>query len=203
MRLYHFLGVDYAIDDLKKKRIKISYIEDLNDPYEFMGFYGADEKTHKCLLSFKKQMDTKYGIICCSDNWSEPLLWSHYAKKHSGVAFAFDVDDDICSPVKYVSERLVFDYAKRNVMEMMLIKYERWRYENEYRVFADVDNRDAGLSFCSLTNVQGIVLREVIIGIRCDAENRKKILELQNDWNNQVTIVEAIMHPTKYEIIPK
>ncbi|MDW9570209.1 DUF2971 domain-containing protein [Sinorhizobium meliloti] len=32
-----------------------------------------------------------YGIVCLSDNWQHPMMWSHYADRHRGICLAFDV----------------------------------------------------------------------------------------------------------------
>lgn len=35
VRLYDFLRADRALDNLSKRRIKVSTLDDLNDPFEF------------------------------------------------------------------------------------------------------------------------------------------------------------------------
>jgi hypothetical protein len=37
MRVYHFLPERWAIEDLVKKRLKVSLLDDLNDPFELKG----------------------------------------------------------------------------------------------------------------------------------------------------------------------
>jgi hypothetical protein len=34
IRVYHFLPAKYALDDIEKQRLKISEIDQLNDPFE-------------------------------------------------------------------------------------------------------------------------------------------------------------------------
>ncbi len=36
MRLYHFFSEKYALEALRNKRIKVSIINELNDPFEFL-----------------------------------------------------------------------------------------------------------------------------------------------------------------------
>ena len=38
MRLYHFLSAENALDDLTNRRIKLSQIDDLNNPFELWCF---------------------------------------------------------------------------------------------------------------------------------------------------------------------
>ncbi|MGH9611570.1 MAG: hypothetical protein ACRD4P_00670 [Bryobacteraceae bacterium] len=35
---FHFICEKYGLDDIKNRRLKISQIQDLNDPFEFLGF---------------------------------------------------------------------------------------------------------------------------------------------------------------------
>ena len=37
MRVYHFISAEYALDDLRKRRLKVSFLEDMNDPFELLG----------------------------------------------------------------------------------------------------------------------------------------------------------------------
>jgi len=50
MRFYHFLSQKYALKALKKKRLKLSVIDKLNDPFEFnAGFQDANSKFGKII----------------------------------------------------------------------------------------------------------------------------------------------------------
>jgi hypothetical protein len=44
MRLYHFLSATNALDDLTRRRIKLSQIDDLNDPFELWYSAQGDRK---------------------------------------------------------------------------------------------------------------------------------------------------------------
>jgi hypothetical protein len=37
MRLYYFLDKTYGLEDISKRRLKISLLNDLNDPFELFG----------------------------------------------------------------------------------------------------------------------------------------------------------------------
>jgi hypothetical protein len=76
--------------------------------------------------------------------------------------------------VTYVSERLranpaamISDgpRAEAHVMEILTTKFEHWRYEDEYRVFPELRDRDpTGLYFLEFGDQ--VALREVIVGHR-------------------------------------
>jgi hypothetical protein len=44
MRVYHFLPKRWAIKDIVKKRLKVSLLDDLNDPFELMGIHVKDRR---------------------------------------------------------------------------------------------------------------------------------------------------------------
>jgi hypothetical protein len=36
IRVYHFVGAEYGLDDIRRRRLKIATIDDLNDPFELL-----------------------------------------------------------------------------------------------------------------------------------------------------------------------
>ncbi len=49
MRVYHFLPTVHALDDIEKKRIRISEIDQLNDPFELWCVSQEDERIRPAL----------------------------------------------------------------------------------------------------------------------------------------------------------
>jgi hypothetical protein len=41
MRLYHYLEANWALDDIRRRRLKVSYIPNMNDPYELKSARSA------------------------------------------------------------------------------------------------------------------------------------------------------------------
>lgn len=39
-------------------------------------------------------MNAPYGVICLSEYYQDPMLWSHYSDGCRGVAFVFEIPDD-------------------------------------------------------------------------------------------------------------
>ena len=50
MRVYHFINKQYGLEAVREKRLKVSRINNLNDPFEFM---GADLSN----LEFRENME--------------------------------------------------------------------------------------------------------------------------------------------------
>ena len=47
MGVYHLLCAQYALDDLKKQRLKVSLFADLNDPFELLSVELSDRAIRK------------------------------------------------------------------------------------------------------------------------------------------------------------
>lgn len=90
MRVYKYLSIEYAIDDLIKHRLKIAEYHDMNDPFELHGCFVRDPLFEKI-----RQFASGHGVLCFSTSDSEPLLWSHYAEKYRGCCISFDIDESV------------------------------------------------------------------------------------------------------------
>ena len=66
MRVYHFLPANWALDDIRRKRIKISVIDELNDPFELWCVEQPDKRLRQALRGFKAEMVARFGMICFS-----------------------------------------------------------------------------------------------------------------------------------------
>lgn len=45
MRVYHFLDRKYGLDDIRRRRLKIATLDDLNDPFEMLAMTLTATKT--------------------------------------------------------------------------------------------------------------------------------------------------------------
>lgn len=62
MKLFHFLSAQNAISDIALKRIKISRIGQLNDPFEILAADLADPRNKAALENWKNKLDEKLGL---------------------------------------------------------------------------------------------------------------------------------------------
>ena len=169
VRLYHFLSADHALDDIAQKRLKISQIQQLNDPFELWCVYQKDRRLRDALRAYKDQMATRFGVLCFSRHWHNPVLWSHYADRHRGVCLGFDIDSRSAKPVAYQSERprLRIPPSTLDANQLLYTKFLDWQYEEEWRSWIQIDERDpaTGLYFYNFDSC--VRLREVIVGPLC------------------------------------
>lgn len=140
---YHFLSSEHAIINLRKECIKVSLIDELNDPFELLPYLRYKElEKRKLYYNIRRAVSKNYGLLCFSKKWEEPLLWGHYADKHKGVAIGFEILKDEIFEVEYSSEpkRTKFELTNNReeneklFLDLAKTKYEKWSYEEEHRI---------------------------------------------------------------------
>jgi hypothetical protein len=192
MRLYHFLSAENALDDLKNKRVKISIIEKLNDPFEFQaGFVKPNRTLREQFSKFKTNISKEFGIFCCSKTWQNPLLWSHYASKHTGIALGLNMPDSKATNVTYSKDRPLFtsdSLSKKSdnteyLEKLSKTKLSSWSYEEDVRFIYPLNTLqfDNGHYFNNFDDQ--MILEEVIIGCKSDI-TKNKILTVLNGYKN-------------------
>jgi hypothetical protein len=176
MRAYHLLSEKYALDDLRQRRLKVSRLEDMNDPFELLGIRLKKKEHRDAMRGFKADMDRFCGALCFSRSWGHPMIWSHYADKHRGICLGFDVPEDKAIPISYNAERLEFDLERQLSkatrdeklgLKLLTTKFEGWKYEDEVRLVVSIENEttlEAGMHFFNFG--PELKLREVIVGAR-------------------------------------
>ncbi len=164
-RAYHFLPSHYALDDLRNRRLKIARLDDLNDPFDLWSVSQPDARVRRELRERKPTLARMFGMVSFSLSWQNPLLWSHYADRHRGIALGFDINPDKLKTVRYVAERPILKEVNELFVDHLLYtKYLDWKYEQEVRVFTSLEETDAatGLYFSPFSD--DCVLKEVIVG---------------------------------------
>ena len=171
MRVYHFLGAKYGLGAVRKRRLKASLLNELNDPFELLGIDLSDEGLRRAMERTKDQLSASKALHCFSMEWTNPVLWSHYADKHRGICLGFDVPDELLLKVRYVSERLPSNALtegtvqdREEFMKQLLgTKFAHWKYESEVRIFVKKDT-DTGLHFTDFSD--NLTLKEIIVGMQ-------------------------------------
>ncbi len=62
IRLYHFLPAEHALDDIRKRRIKIAEMDQLNDPFELWCVAQDNKELRARLRDYKRTMDDRFGV---------------------------------------------------------------------------------------------------------------------------------------------
>jgi hypothetical protein len=193
------------------RRIKIARFADLNDPFELFAV-ELSEKNHRIPLSgFKDHMHERFGLICFSKHWENPVLWSHYAERHRGVCLGFDVPDNLLQQVTYTPERLPFEFEKNSnrpklkpesVAALLHTKFSDWAYEEEYRIFVGLDPNsvEGGLHFLSFG--KELILSEVILGPSCPLPY-DEVTKLVSLYDGNIKVTRARLAFESFKIVPE
>jgi hypothetical protein len=148
MRAYYLTCERWALEAIKRRRLKLSLLNEMNDPFELLGRELKTRNDRAEFLQGKEEMNETIGVLCFSQSWDNPVLWSHYADKHRGICLGFDVLDDWVLEISYQGKRLqeevegelpVQDH-KTLGQKLLTTKYEHWRYENEVRMILKLED---------------------------------------------------------------
>lgn len=93
MIVYRYLSEQFGLLALQQQKWKIGRLLELNDPLDcqptLVRGNGADTVSVGDDPYFREIYD-KIGIICYSSSIQDPVIWSHYADCHRGMAFGFE-----------------------------------------------------------------------------------------------------------------
>jgi hypothetical protein len=173
MQVYHFVSANYGLDDLRRRRVKIATIDDLNDPFEFLCIDLSNPELRAAMRAWKAGLAKDFGMVCFGRTWRNPVQWSHYADKHRGLCLGFDVSGDAVRPLTYsglrsreearqLLERGTTDEA--TVQKFLFTKYAHWHYEQEVRAFFKLEDRDPEAQLFFEDFSDKLKLTEVIVG---------------------------------------
>lgn len=183
IRVYKFYSAKWGRSALKHRRLKVSPVDDLNDPFEYLSVNIGDKILRSEILQIRKSIG-KYGaIISFSESWSSPVIWSHYADNHKGMALGFDIPKKSLFKMKYTDNKLEvsrdsienLQIQKKIVDHISITKSLHWQYEKEWRLFFNtkhvnsnyLNDEIAFQPFC-----KEIELREIILGCRYTSKSK-------------------------------
>jgi hypothetical protein len=181
--LYHFTTEEFALDDVRNRRLKIAQFDDLNDPFELksvnlcnpehaLAFDGIENENCE---GYKAAVARRWGVLCFSEEKTDILQWAHYADRHKGICLGFDVSGSQgkFGQVKYRTTRFPFP-EKPDVdfsWNLLSTKSKEWGYEREWRVFLELKDgvwvEGAGRMLYFADFGPELVLKDVILGATC------------------------------------
>lgn len=191
MRLYYYTHFVHGLDDILNHHIKVATLDSVNDPYEWT--FNQEkvplEYSRKWWHDYYKD---KYGFICFCKDKDNPVMWSHYGQRHTGMVLGFDCESENILEVDYKPDRLTLDNLEtmdeserfQLFKQVVNRKYTDWSYEREYRGYVSLQGQchislQGGKLMYFLSFDAFSALKEVIIG--CDAVNR--INEVRNAFH--------------------
>lgn len=174
---------------------------------------------HDEYTSFQKNANM-FKIACFTENPFSILMWSHYAKSHTGFCIEYDIPTyseewkDLFHnlfPVVYTDERvdlaqLCLKWSKDGTLTQkalwdfykfgLLSKSMDWKYQNEWRLIS-CDNM---LSGDTDYNCNFFKINKVYLGNKMPSDERMKIIKICKDRN--IPYCGVIIARDKYEMHP-
>lgn len=206
MRLYHFMKEEYALKIIINQRLKVARIRDLNDPFEINGIEINSLADAEALQTIKDKTHEKLGIICFSSDYSNPLMWGHYADKHAGICLGFDINDELLNngyliKVNYETEKARIELSEDNInlIQKVLIenKYKDWKYENEYRLFSNLNTIENDIYYEYFN--ENLTLKEIIIGYECNKPTKENIEQIRPHLKN-IELFQAGLSNSEFKV---
>lgn len=201
MRVYQYMSAEHALQNLRHRRLKVSLLDDLNDPFELLGAQLERAHHRQQMRKWRSYMSKITRLLCFSTTYMNPVMWSHYADKHRGICLAFRVPDEFLVRVQYDAARLVVDFEKESrraggispelVGRLLRTKYADWKYESEVRMFVRPEevSRDNGLQFFPFGD--NLQLDAVYVGPRCTV-TREDVSRARREQDER-----ALVHATR------
>lgn len=92
------------------------------------------------------------GLLCLTESHENLTMWAHYGDKHQGMVIGFDATHPYfqnssgsagapchLKPVIYYGSRPKLTWSGLKSEDIFLAKGEDWKYEREWRMFAQLD----------------------------------------------------------------
>ncbi|WP_287396157.1 DUF2971 domain-containing protein [Mesorhizobium sp.] len=201
-RLYHFLKAQYAVAAIKKRCLRVSRIEDLNDAFEFIGIALDDKRDRIHLSSYRRRLDLEQGIICMSETWSKPQMWGHYGESFRGMVLGFDVSEGDFFKVRYRKTRPrltdlgLSSYAEigpEHLKELARIKSDGWAYEDEWRWLLPLVNPEViqGQTHYFQPFGPNLRLKEIIAGPKFGERSYEQMREMVKGMGVEVMLARG------------
>ena len=123
---------------------------------------GSPEYKRFHIGRYRESVPPKLPMFCMSTTQKNVLLWSHYARNHTGVCLQFDAYSPNlieAQPVKYRTTRPEVNplvTVPEQIMEnTVLVKAKDWAYEEEWRVVSF--GKPAGIRVFKPETLTGII----------------------------------------------
>jgi hypothetical protein len=190
MRVYYFVDKHYGLDDISKRRLKISRLTELNNSFEFLGADLSHSEYRSALVATKAKLSKTRGLICFSKRRTNPVLWAHYADKHRGICLGFDIPESSLKKVTYVNSRLSWPSVmdEEFFMKLLFTKFNHWRYESEYRFYTSLNDKIGDFYFLDFS--ENLKLMEVIVGQEANI-TRLELSQALGDLSASVNVSKA------------
>lgn len=145
------------------------------------------------------------GILCLTPLCNNQLMWTHYAKWHTGVCIKFRVRSErevshldfigAALPVEYADRCPLINFVRDDRVEIVrkafLTKMTPYSYEAEWRIVRYDDG--PGLKPIPIGIIGGVIL-----GVRMKPTTRDRVIQACAEYDGDIDIVKTSLDPQTY-----
>lgn len=161
-----------------------------------------------------------YRILCVCEEKENLLLWSHYAKDHTGVVFQLECIKKLDVPLLASRPVIYSDVAPALFSEtewlncclglgpmvefsntwekLVTTKGTVWSYEKEWRAVSV--RRDGEPETYSDTKFHPREISKIFLGCRIEEKDKTRLLNLIKGQFAHVEVYQTMQHPTKFSL---
>jgi len=142
------------------------------------------------------------GVTCFSESNIEILMWSHYAKSHTGFCLEFDTSFAPFSKAREVDysksfpelnpTQILIDKDKFEPLIISLTKHKSWKYEKEWRAFHAAPH--------TLYRYSSEALTGIYFGANMDPAHSDIIASFVHAQNPDTVFYKAEKSKTKFSV---
>ncbi len=214
MELYRYCDKN-GVNILQFKALKLSRIDEFNDPFEFRIATCESSEVSKAAQAVYEHLKESLRVICFTRNDNNLIMWGHYSRNHTGLLIKFDTDlirvngETISSVLKKVCYRkklklptnrfrkLPPSKQRETMKPIAYWKYADWKYEDEYRAIVNFDKS----KYKRYIDLPSKAILEVVIGMNCSLETELQIIRLaKQEEFNHLKLKRATIHNFKYQM---
>ncbi len=143
------------------------------------------------------------GVLCLSRTCRNPIMWAHYAGRHTGICVAFKVEvfaqiDNLirCESVVYRKRLPRVKYFGEDqtevIKKILLTKYSGWAYEKEFRAITwegDITKQ-----------IAPSVIDGVILGMNVSKDKEEQVLRMIEKRQSPTKVFKAGLSYLTYEM---
>lgn len=236
-KLYRYRAFDeFYQSNIMEGKVYFSFPDAYNDPFDcavrfefsewskkvfyrgvhnyFQEAQKRDPRFNMILGRVNQEIFNKYKkyvkVACFSEAYDSMLMWSHYAKDHTGFCIEYDTTksklfEELALPVIYKNERYdatncMITKSRNIACNAVLYKSTDWSYEKEWRMFGTVDY---------FRNKPGCLdLKQAISAVylgACTKENDNDKISEVKKWTEErnVEIYKMSLDSKSYNLIAK
>lgn len=151
----------------------------------------------------QEHFNREFCVLSLTTKKDNFLMWSHYAKSHSGFCVGFNSQKLFhqsrgqLGPVFYEFEFPkfgLFDDHLRHFIKYVYYKSKIWEYEGEYRLLKE---KKSG----QIINITNDTIEEIILGTKMKQENKHKILDIAAKKFPDAKVFDSKTHKERFEIV--